>query len=336
MSHLYLTENGLKIGLDQGQLTVRKAGEKKVEKIPFGTIDSISVYGLAQLSTQLIRRCFQNGIPILYYTEDGHYLGKTNALESVDPFRQKKQIELVDNRQFCFAWAQMIVSVKIKNSIAVLNSMPERYLFQESEIKGLQHSLKMLPSAQSLDEILGHEGNAAKCYFACLAKLVPEEFAFQGRSSRPPKDPMNSMLSYGYSLLHRSIVGAIERHGLHPYFGFMHKLKSGHASLASDLIEEYRAVLIDRSIVNLVNTCEIGPEDFYRSETGAIFMSRGVMKKLSNHISSELSERRKYYSFWQDLRFYSFQSMLDKKIPTLVKAIEGSNVASYKPFVWCG
>jgi CRISPR-associated protein Cas1 len=120
----------------------------------------------------------------------------------------------------------------------------------------MRHSLDNLHFAESVDASIGFEGNAAKEYFKCLSKaILPEEFKFRGRSTRPPKDPFNSMLSFGYSIFYRNIIGAIERHGLHPYFAFMHKSKLGHASLASDLIEDLRAPLVDK-LFSILSTPE--------------------------------------------------------------------------------
>ena len=111
---------------------------------------------------------------------------------------------------------------------------------------------------------MGYEGNAAKCYFGCYAKLLSDTgFSFDGRNSRPPKDPVNALLSYGYSILHRSIVGAIERHGLHPYFGFLHAVQRGHAALASDLIEDYRAFLVDKAVLSFVRSGVVSRRRFF-------------------------------------------------------------------------
>jgi CRISPR-associated protein Cas1 len=298
-------------------------------------VDGISVFGKPQLSTQLIRECLSANIPIGYYSDDGHYFGNIGSSERIDPLRQKKQIYLTDNPEFCLKWSRSIISAKIQNSITLLESMLEVYEFIPEELRGLRHSLANLGIAGSVDMLLGFEGNAAKNYFECLPKLLHNEnFAFVGRSSRPPKDPFNSMLSYGYSLFYRNIIGAIERHGLHPYFAYMHKLKFGHAALASDLIEEYRAPLIDKTVLDVVNSGEIEVSDFYKNEAGAIYMRKNASKKLTDRFSEIIAKNQKYFYDYGDRKSYGFQVMLDKKIVNLLEAIEKRDADIYRPYIW--
>ena len=341
MSHIYLTSDDLKIGISQGRLTIKSRDDADKEQeceerdIPLATVDSINVFGGSQLSTQLIRQCLTEGIPIGYFSEEGHYFGRISAFATLDPERQKKQVLLTDNKEFCLTWSKAVIAAKILNSLALLHSMSNIYSFSESELHGIVHSLKALDEASSVDIALGFEGNAAKTYFQCLSKLIcVNEFAFQGRSTRPPKDPVNAMLSYGYSLFHRNIIGAIERHGLHPYFGFMHKIKRGHAALASDLIEVLRAPLVDKTVLALVNSGEISVNGFTQAENGGIYMSRSVMKSLTDALTSAMNNRLGYFSAYDDGKKYSFQSMLDKKICSVIEAVENHNAKFYTPIIW--
>lgn len=303
--------------------------------LPFGTVDGIAVYGTAQLSTQLVRACIRADVPIGYYTEDGSYIGSACSRDHVDPARQKRQVLLTDDEAFCVEWSRRVVGAKIRNSLALLDSMHGEHVFSEGETGGLRHALDSLCYAESVDMAIGFEGSAARAYFQCLAKLVRNDaFAFNGRSTRPPKDPFNSMLSYGYSLLYRNIVGAIERHGLHPSFGFMHKIKRGHAALASDLIEDYRAPLVDRTVLELVNGGEVDASGFTPSEGGGLYMSREVMAKLTGRLSDILAERGRFLLVGGDGKRYGFQAMLDQKVNTAIEAIERHDATLYQPFVW--
>lgn len=209
------------------------------------------------------------------------------------------------------------------------------YAFDDNELHGLHHSLDSLKYAETIDMVNGFEGNAAKTYFQCLAKLIiPEEFAFSGRSTQPPKDPFNSMLSYGYSLLYRNIVGAIERHGLHTHFAFMHQIKRGHAALASDLIEDFRAPLVDRTIIELVNEGEINSTGFTPSDNGGFFMAKQTMKRLTDRLTDIMAQRQQFFSAYDDHQAYGFQAMLDKKILSVMSAIEKRDATLYRPFLW--
>lgn len=187
----------------------------------------------------------------------------------------------------------------------------------------------------SIDELLGFEGSAAKCYFSCYSKLFSDlGFSFEGRSSRPPKDPVNALLSYGYSVLHRNIIGAIERHGLNPYFGFMHKLSRGHAALASDLIEDYRAFIVDRSVISFVRSGDVSSADFMFRDDGAVYMSRNLMRSFTDFLSGEMAKRDSFFRVYEDRFLYGFHAALDKKLVSVVTAIESGEPMQYQPFIW--
>lgn len=332
MAYLYLTESDLRLGFSDGQITVRKA-DGTVAHIPLHQIEGIAVFGMAQLTTQLIRKCIESNIQIDYYSNDGHYFGSVSSNQAIDPSRQKRQMYLTDNQGFCLEWSKRIISAKIKNSICLLESASGTYDFSEVELKGLNHSLKSLEYADTVNSALGYEGNAARNYFECLSRLlVVDELRFKGRSSRPPKDPFNSMLSFGYSLLYRDVVGAVERHGLHPYFAFMHRLHFGHAALASDLMEEYRTPLIDMTVLDFANSGEVDKDDFYVNRAGAVYMSRDASRKLTAMLSDMIVRGRSYFT--DDNRSYGFQAMLDIKLDMVVDAIEHGDASRYQPYIW--
>ena len=164
--------------------------------------------------------------------------------------------------------------------------------------------------------------------------MVQEELRFKGRSTRPPKDPVNSMLSFGYSFLYRNIIGAVERHGLHPHFAFMHKAARGHAALASDLVEDLRAPIVDRVVMELVNSGEVVPGDFITNEQGAVYMSRGLMGRFTAALSQLVVRGEPYLSSYGDSRSYGFQAMLDRKLDSAIEAIDTGDATLYRPLLW--
>ena len=242
---------------------------------------------------------------------------------------------LIDDAGFCLMWAKMAIEAKLRNSLALLLSSDDIYRFPDADLEGLRHSLRCLAGATSIDELMGYEGNAAKCYFGCYAKLFSDtEFSFDGRNSRPPKDPVNALLSYGYSILHRSIVGAIERHGLHPYFGFLHAIQRGHAALASDLIEDYRAFLVDKAVLSFVRSGVVSPDGFSRADNGAVYMTRALMRSFTDYLSGEITQRSRFFSAYGDEFRYGFHAALDKKLVSVVGAIDAGDPLLYQPFYW--
>ncbi len=328
-------DSRLKLGIRDGQIAVTNLEDGSERCVPLAQVDGISVFGCAQLSTQLIRACISENIQIGYYSEDGHYFGSISSNQHIDPGRQKRQIMLTDDAGFCLEWSRRIIEAKIRNSISLLVAMGDVYDFTADDLAGLYHSLGSLKSAETVDMVLGFEGNAAKAYFTCLPKVLRnEDFAFRGRSSRPPRDPFNSLLSYGYSLLYRDIIGAIDRHGVHPYFAFMHRLRFGHAALASDLIEEFRAPLVDRTVVDLVNEGVVELSDFQKNESGAFYLRKDAARRVINRFSEAIVKDCRYFLSSGDRKSYGFQAMLDKKIVMLLRAIELRDASAYQPFVW--
>lgn len=335
MAHVYLTRNDIKLGFSQGQLIVKDANGDTDYRLPFCNVDSVNVFGNPQLSTQLIRECLSSSVPIGYYTEDGHYLGRAISPDHADPFRQKQQAILTNDAEFCLVWAQLVIEAKLRNSLSLLESFFDLYTFSGEDFNGIKHSLKLVSKTTSIDELLGFEGSAAKCYFSCYSKLFSDlGFSFEGRSSRPPKDPVNALLSYGYSVLHRNIIGAIERHGLNPYFGFMHKLSRGHAALASDLIEDYRAFIVDRSVISFVRSGDVSSADFMFRDDGAVYMSRDLMRSFTDFLSGEMAKRDSFFRVYEDRFLYGFHAALDKKLVSVVTAIESGEPMQYQPFIW--
>jgi CRISPR-associated protein Cas1 len=335
LSHLYLIDSNVKVGIRQGQVVVTRLDDGGERRIPFATVEGVSVFGMAQLSTRFIRECIASNVTICYYSDDGHYFGNTHSSEHINPGRQKRQVLLTDDEGFCIDWSKRIVEAKIRNSLSFLESMRGLCELSEEDTRGMRHSLDNLHYAESVDMALGFEGNAAKWYFKCLSRAVaPEEFRFDGRSSRPPKDPFNSMLSFGYSIFYRNIIGAIERHGLHPYFAFMHKVRLGHAALASDLIEDLRAPLVDRTVLDFVNAGEVGTDDFEINAAGAVYMKRDAMRRLTAKFTKVIVKGQPFFRAYGDDRSYGFQVMLDKKIDSLIEAIEKGDASLYKPFLW--
>lgn len=334
--HLYLVDSAVKIGLSEGRLTVKSASDGSlVRDFPFGDVDGISVFGKPQFSTQLLCECIKQAIPVLFYSEDGRYFGHLSSSEHVDPNRQRRQIYLSDDKEFCLSWSKIIVRAKLLNGLRMLQSLPGIYEFQESELHGLLHSLEYLDTAESVAQVLGFEGNGAKAYFSCLPKLLKnDDFWFCGRSARPPRDSFNSMLSFGYSIVHRNIVGAINAAGLHPSFAFLHATKQGHAALASDLMEEWRAWLVDRVVLDLVNGGDVLCDDFYENDAGAVRMQNKAMQRLARRLGDEMVRNEAYFLGSGDGRTCGFQVALRRKVLMLAEAMEKRDPAVYRPFVW--
>lgn len=194
--------------------------------------------------------------------------------------RQRKQAKLADS-EFSLNLAKRIIKGKINNQGVVLRRYSRsRGIDVEKELISMKQSMNKIDTCKNISEIMGYEGMAAKNYFQGLSQLVEEEFYFQGRSKQPPKDEFNSMLSLGYSILMNEIYSKLENKGLNPYFGFIHSDRENHPTLVSDMIEEWRAVIVDSMVMSMVNGHEIFVEDFYHDvDTPGYFLNKQGMRK---------------------------------------------------------
>ena len=191
---------------------------------------------------------------------------------------------------------------------------------------------KKLLYAKSVEQVMGYEGTAAKIYFKVLGKLIDEQFVFEGRSRRPPMDPFNSLISLGYSIILNELYGKIEGKGLNPYFGVMHKDREKHPTLASDLMEEWRAVLIDTTALSMLNGHELVKEDFYTGiDQPGVFLEKDGFRKYIQKLEGKFRTENKYLSYID--YSVSFRRAMDLQVNQFVKAIETENVEEYMPVI---
>lgn len=178
---------------------------------------------------------------------------------------------------------------------------------------------------------MGHEGTAAKYYFKGLSKVIDPDFAFTGRNRMPPKDAFNSMLSLGYTIMMYEIYGELENKGLTPYGGFIHADRERHPTLASDLMEEWRAVIIDSVVMSLCNGKEISPDEFVTDEeTGGVFLTKAGMRIFLKKLEAKLRSETGYIESTYRM---SFRRAFRHQVNALTQAIEASDPLLYEPIV---
>ena len=255
-----------------------------LRSIPAETLDGISLFGPVQVSTQCVEKCLSRGIGISYYSKNGSYFGRLSSTNHVNVRRQRRQIELSNDNEFKLDLSKKIIKAKINNQKVLL----QRYMrSKRMDLSSLTSEIaiyeRKIDGCTSIEQIMGYEGGAAKVYFTGLSKLVYSDFKFKGRNRRPPRDAFNSMLSLGYSILLNEVYGELENKGLNPYFGFMHKDREKHPTLASDLMEEWRAVIVDSVVMSLINGHEISIDRFSkREDKPGIFIDKEGMRIFIN------------------------------------------------------
>lgn len=267
MTCLYVMEHGASIGIQNNRMEI-KTKEGDLRSLPIELLESVEIHGRSQMTTQAVEECLERGIPVSFYSQGG-YCGRLVPLETVNVNRQRMQFEMTQNQEFCNALAKRIISAKIHNQRVILCRYAresQANVSEEAAILGRME--KRIERCGSVEETMGCEGFSARMYFQGLGKLVEKDFFFERRSKRPPQDEFNAMLSLGYTMLFHEIFSKIEAKGLNAYLGILHQDREKHPTLVSDLMEEWRAVIVDAVVMSLVNGHEIKKENFYRNENG--------------------------------------------------------------------
>lgn len=297
MSTLYVNDNGATISVDGGYFRISKSDGME-HKIPKETLDAITLFGNSAITVPCMKECLKMGIPVNLFSGRGSYFGKLTSTRHDNARRLKKQVYAADDHEFCIGMAKKIIDAKINNQIVILRRY-NRTNKQDinDDIKSIFPIKNKILTCTTVEEIMGYEGIAARYYFSALSKLVDKNFSFSGRSKQPPQDAFNSMLSLGYTILLYKIYAEIENRGLSPYIGFLHSDHAGHPALASDMMEEWRAVIVDSTVMSLVQGHEILPEHFETDEeTGGIVIKSVGMKIFLNKLESKFNAYSKYLS----------------------------------------
>lgn len=281
MRTVYVSQPGCYVSLQQEMLLVKK-GEVILGEIQLPLLEQLLIFGQSQVTTQAIRTCLWRNIPIAYLSRMGYCYGRILPIER--GYRQlsryQQQLAFVERLQV----AQRIVQAKLKNSRVILQRQQRR---QASDviafaIQCLEHLIKKAGEAETIERLMGLEGAGAAQYFSAFEECLNHpDFVFVSRSRRPPGNPVNAMLSFGYQVMWNHLLSLIELQGLDPYSACLHQGTDRHAALASDLIEEFRAPIVDSLVLWIVNSRAIDAEtDFVHRNSGCFLNDSGRAKYL--------------------------------------------------------
>lgn len=301
-----------------------------MQSIPVETLEGIVILGAVQITTQCIEECLKRGIPVSYFSKGGSYFGRLVSTGHRKPELQRKQAALYDS-PFALELSKRIVEAKVRNQLVLL----KRYARSAEvdiaeEEKMLKISAGKARKAKEIPELMGYEGMGAKYYFQGHSRCVREEFSFPRRSRRPPKDEFNAMLSLGYSILMNEVYGAIEMRGLNPYFGFFHRDSERHPTLASDMMEEWRPVLVDALVMSMINGHEVEKEEFYREpDQPGVYLAKPALKKFLTKMEKKFQTESRYLPFVDHA--VSFRRGIALQLHQLELAIEAGDPEMYEP-----
>ena len=286
LNTLYVTLPDSWLRLDNDTLRVQQDDETRL-RVPLHHLQAVVCFGHVGLSAPLMHRLADDGIALVLLDANGRFKARLEGAVTGNVLLRQAQHRAVDNPAFTLELARAIVAGKLKNQRQVLQRGSRESKQAEEEAlltraaQNLAASLRALPAATDLDTLRGVEGEAARTYFAAFNLLVRadlrEHFSLDGRSRRPPRDRMNALLSFLYSMWTNDCRSACEAAGLDPQLGFLHAVRPGRAALALDLVEEFRP-WADRLALTLVNRGQISTDAFDLREGGAVMLQGDARK----------------------------------------------------------
>lgn len=330
MSTLYVTEQYTTLRKEDERIKLFKGKELLVD-IPIFKVKQVVIFGEVTVTASTIKLLADNKISLCYLTEWGKFISRMDGDVTKNVIVRLKQYDNhIDIDGGSVKFAKNFVLGKIKNSRTVMmksnrsDSKSEKF---KSAIDELDRLEKKLLNEKSVDSIRGIEGKAAAVYFSVFSEMIKGDFVFESRNKRPPKDPINAMLSFGYVLLGNEMASALAAIGLDPYIGFLHRMRYGRSSLALDLMEEFRSLFVDRLVLSIVNNKILKEEDF-ENVLGEVKMSKKGIKKFL-----QAYEGRKYDEIYHPVFKYktNYQQCFHLQARLLSKAL--MEEVEYTPFL---
>ena len=274
---LYVQEQGARIGLRGERLTANGRETQVESRLP--NTSHVAVFGNVQVTTQALSALLRRGIPLMFFSGGGWYIGRTIGAENKNVGLRSAQFRAIDDAKHCLLLARQLVATKILNCRTMLrrNAVPA----DEVKLKELKGLARKAGESISLETLLGIEGTAARVYFSGFTAMlkgsedVLRAFDYDGRNRRPPRDPLNAMLSFCYALLTKDWVIALTVAGLDPLAGFFHQPRFGKPALALDLMEEFRPIVADSVVVTAINNGVVTPADFAITPHGTSLSKSG-------------------------------------------------------------
>ena len=276
---LYITGYGFSVGKSGGVLQIKEKGAI-VQEARLNDVSQVNVFGSVSVTSGAVQALSERDCPIAYFTTGGWFYGMTRSLGLKNVFLRRDQFRRADDERFCLRVTKAIVATKIRN---------QRTLLQRNHVEppgrvldAMKRLARQAMRAAEMESLLGIEGSAASYYFGQFAGMIkanedaePPRFDWTTRNRRPPRDPVNALLSFGYSLLVRDLTIVCHAIGFDPFVGFYHQPRFGRPALALDLMEGFRHLIADSAVLSALNTRMVTPGDFHRVGDSVMLTPRG-------------------------------------------------------------
>ena len=333
MGTLYITQQGAVLKKTSRRLVVYK-GEEKIAEVPVIKVDRVMIFGNVQVTAPTVAFLLDSCVDLCYLSSRGRYRGRLVAAESKNVLLRIAQYERYLDDDFQLQISKALVAAKIKNALGLIRRYRRRYpeLDFSQEMASLDDALNGIESRTQVSSLLGVEGHATAVYFRAFGRMFrQDEMSFTKRTRRPPKDPVNSLLSFGYTLVTNEILSFLFAVGFDPYIGHLHSLGYGRPSLALDMTEEFRHPVVDRFTLYLVNKDIISSTDFDdRGEVG-FFLTQDALKQYFHHYEKRISQTFRDGITEENV---SYRGLFRRQAYRLAKSIQTGEL--YEPYIEAG
>ncbi|NKQ35673.1 MAG: CRISPR-associated endonuclease Cas1 [Chloroflexi bacterium] len=329
MPTLYLLEPGSRLEKEYQRLLVTKDDEV-LFRVPIQRVSQVVFIGRVGATTPALHALLQAEIPLLLVNRSGRLKGRLLPPTAANlPLRQE-QYRRNDDTAFCLALARAVVIGKVQNQRTLALRLARRHdTIDRAGLAVLKESMAQAEQADSLARLLGIEGYAARLYFRTYRQAFSQAWQFQKRTRRPPKDPVNALLSLGYTFLTHSMMTALEAVGLDPYLGYFHAEKYGRPALALDLVEEFRAPVVDSLTLSLINRRWLQADDFYMDTgSGGIYLKDRGFRIFLHNFSDKLESKIKVRELDRSI---SYRKLFEVQARKIARFIQGKEDV-YRPF----
>jgi CRISPR-associated protein Cas1 len=324
--HLVAQRRGTRIGVRGTAMTITDDNGAKVQDLPLANLESLSLLGSVQISTQALLTLAGRGIPVAFLTAAGRLAAMVDPLDSQSADTRRAQVRKFDQPGLCLELARALVCAKIANQRKLL--MRNHAALPAGVAEAMAEEVERATRATSLEMLRGHEGQAAALYFANFAGMLKcdlaAEFDAHGRQRRPPPDPVNACLSFAYSMLTHECTAALRTARLEPSIGAFHVSRPGRPALALDLMEPFRPLLSDSIAITAFNRGELQAGHFQRTAAGSMFTDAGRKaffavygRRMDEEVTHPVFGYKLSYRRMLTLHARMIAAWLNDEIPTL-------------------
>ncbi|MGE0683379.1 MAG: type I-D CRISPR-associated endonuclease Cas1d [Candidatus Binatia bacterium] len=331
MSTLYLTQQDAVLRKEDERLRVTLKGETLLD-LPMLKVSEVVVLGRVTVTPYTVAALMERHVPLTYLTEHGRYIGRIEPAFSKNSLLRRAQYAASFDEHRTLTLARGFVLGKLANlRVTLLRAARNTEgLHVNDAIEAIRGAERRAERAEDLDVLRGHEGEGSAAYFGVFASLIKADgFSFKKRVRRPPTDPVNALLSFGYALLANDIHAAVQMLGFDPYCGYLHADRYGRPSLALDVMEEFRPLIVDAVVLTCLNKRIIQPDDFSVSLGNVHSLTSEARKKFLLQY-----EERKNTEIQHPVFEYkaTYRRCFELQARILAKCIQGE-LERYEPFV---